>query len=130
LGARQPLAQPEPSAGQAIPQKHQIPDAGEAERVLRAKYFDWCSARIAERFMELSVPEIYELAGTEGADSSDLSFQEVMSRATAALAVRTELPAFESWSAGYRADPDLYDADLIGFWKEADPSSRGAAAES
>jgi hypothetical protein len=30
--------------------------------VLRAKYLDWCSARIAERFLELSPDEIYELA--------------------------------------------------------------------
>jgi hypothetical protein len=30
--------------------------------ILRAKYLDWCSARIAERFLELSPDEIYELA--------------------------------------------------------------------
>ena len=32
------------------------------ERVLRAKYLDWCSARIAERFLQLSPDEIYQLA--------------------------------------------------------------------
>lgn len=32
------------------------------ERVLRAKYLDWCSARIAERFLELTPDQIYELA--------------------------------------------------------------------
>jgi hypothetical protein len=32
------------------------------ERVLRAKYLDWCSARIAERFLKLSPDEIYQLA--------------------------------------------------------------------
>lgn len=31
-------------------------------RTLRAKYLDWCSARIAERFLDLSPEEIYELA--------------------------------------------------------------------
>jgi hypothetical protein len=30
---------------------------------MRAKYFDWCSARVAERFVALGVAEIYELAG-------------------------------------------------------------------
>lgn len=30
--------------------------------MLRAKYLDWCSARIAERFLDLSPDEIYELA--------------------------------------------------------------------
>lgn len=32
------------------------------EGILRAKYLDWCSARIAERFLELSPDEIYLLA--------------------------------------------------------------------
>ena len=31
-------------------------------RILRAKYLDWCSARIAERFLALSPDEIYQLA--------------------------------------------------------------------
>lgn len=35
--------------------------AGE-ERVLRAKYLDWCSARVADHFLRLSPDEIYELA--------------------------------------------------------------------
>ncbi|HUP89358.1 MAG TPA: hypothetical protein VM100_08410 [Longimicrobiales bacterium] len=30
--------------------------------VLRAKYLDWCSAKIAERFLALSPDEIYQLA--------------------------------------------------------------------
>lgn len=32
------------------------------DAVLRAKYLDWCSARIAERFLALSPDEIYQLA--------------------------------------------------------------------
>ena len=32
------------------------------QRILRAKYLDWCSAKIAERFLALSPDEIYELA--------------------------------------------------------------------
>lgn len=32
------------------------------ESILRAKYLDWCSARIAERFLALSPDEIYQLA--------------------------------------------------------------------
>ncbi len=31
-------------------------------RELRAKYLDWCSARLADRFLALSPDEIYELA--------------------------------------------------------------------
>jgi hypothetical protein len=32
------------------------------ESQLRAKYFDWCSARLAECFLQLPPEEIYELA--------------------------------------------------------------------
>ena len=32
------------------------------EKILRAKYLDWCSARIAVRFLALSPDEIYQLA--------------------------------------------------------------------
>jgi hypothetical protein len=90
-----------------------------AARELRAKYFDWCSARIAERFVNLSVREIYELADsvTDGGDG-DGNFQVVMERATEALAAQTALPSFDEWVASYRSDPARYEADLIGFWRE------------
>jgi hypothetical protein len=32
------------------------------EKELRAKYLDWCSARLADHFLALSPDEIYELA--------------------------------------------------------------------
>jgi hypothetical protein len=32
------------------------------DAILRAKYLDWCSARIADRFLALSPDEIYQLA--------------------------------------------------------------------
>ena len=35
-----------------------------SERILRAKYLDWCSARVADRFLALTPDEIYELAET------------------------------------------------------------------
>jgi hypothetical protein len=31
-------------------------------RILRAKYLDWCSARVAESFLALTPDEIYQLA--------------------------------------------------------------------
>lgn len=87
--------------------------------MLRAKYFDWCSARIAERFVHLSVQEIYALADSAAAsEEEDRSFQLIMDRATAVLASSTVLPSLEEWVAAYTADPASYDADLIGFWRE------------
>lgn len=43
-----------------------------SERVLRAKYLDWCSARVADRFLALTPDEIYELAeeATQGQPDS------------------------------------------------------------
>ena len=32
------------------------------DRILRAKYLDWCSARVAEQFLRLTPDQIYELA--------------------------------------------------------------------
>ena len=42
------------------------------DKILRAKYLDWCSARIAERFLALSPDEIYQLAekATDGQTDS------------------------------------------------------------
>ena len=41
------------------------------QRVLRAKYLDWCSARIAERFLALTPDEIYQLAETASSGQAD-----------------------------------------------------------
>src|SRR5690606_5316191 len=32
------------------------------ERILRAKYLDWCSARVADRFLAMTPDQIYDLA--------------------------------------------------------------------
>jgi len=37
-------------------------DATTKQKVLRAKYLDWCSARLADSFLVLAPDEIYELA--------------------------------------------------------------------
>lgn len=106
--------------------------------MLRAKYLDWCSARLAERFLRLTPEEIYELAqraspsapaGSGSADSggaealpSDAgpveSFRHIVERVTVALAVNLDLPVFEQWAAAYREQPSRYDDELLGFWTE------------
>ncbi|MEX2281405.1 MAG: hypothetical protein WEE89_02830 [Gemmatimonadota bacterium] len=124
------------------------PNARETE--LRAKYLDWCSARLADHFLALSPDEIYEMAerashGREpetdavvaiGASSSselqwqrdaatvripdawreNQTFRVLVARVTEVLA--DTLPSFEEWSAAYAAEPDRYDDELLGFWKE------------
>ena len=59
---------------------------------------------------------IYELAGTAG--ERVVPFQEVVDRATEALAAEMSLPSFDEWVAGYRANPQKYEEDLAGFWRD------------
>ena len=103
----------------------------EAGRVLRAKYLDWCSARLADRFLRLTPDEIYELAQRADADAdegapgasdravgTELSYRSVVERVTEALAARIQLPTFEEWSAAYAEAPDRFEEELLGLWRE------------
>lgn len=101
---------------------------------LRAKYLDWCSARLAERFLDLSPEEIYEMARPPGggvrAEPSQggalatlpppagESYRELVQRVTESLLGRVSLPTFEQWSVAYAESPGRFDAELLGFWKE------------
>jgi hypothetical protein len=117
------------------------------ERVLRAKYLDWCSAKVADRFLELTPEEIYDLAhcpssgvageggvvGTavarreapaalsfpgSGEGEPGLVYRALVERVTEVLTARLGLPPFEEWVAMYRAAPDRYEAELLGLWRE------------
>lgn len=95
------------------------------EVTLRAKYLDWCSARIAERFLALSPDEIYQLAERANSGPADQASPPpplspaVISRVTEVLADEMELPTFEEWSAAYSEAPEEFDSDMLGFWREA-----------
>ncbi len=101
----------------------------EAGRVLRAKYLDWCSARLADHFLRLTPDEIYELAQRADAESApletshpgvgtELSYRSVVERVTEALAARMQLPTFEEWSAAYSEAPERFEEELLGLWRE------------
>lgn len=108
---------------------------------LRAKYHDWCSAKIVEQFLSLSPEEVYQLAqpgepasdavtegpgpGTRAAaapsvvspTAQETSYRQLVQRVTEALLERTDLPSFEQWSEAYREDPGRFESELLGFWK-------------
>ena len=102
--------------------------------VLRSKYHDWCSARVADRFVELSPEEIYELASGEsspedetrtasapggaGAVSLSAGYSEMVRRVTEVLATGMDLPSFEDWLESYRRDPARYEKEMLGFWRD------------
>jgi hypothetical protein len=64
----------------------------ERERELRAKYLDWCSARLADRFLALSPDEIYELAER----ASRVRDQTLESSTPAVTAAESAQPAVDA----------------------------------
>jgi len=117
-------------------------------KVLRAKYLDWCSARLADSFLVLAPDEIYELAerashghavervvaggvsresvtplstphSATALPATDVeSFRTLVALVTEVLAEKLNLPSFEVWAADYEREPAKYDHELLGFWRE------------
>ena len=91
------------------------------ERVLRAKYLDFCSARLAEIFLSLSDERIFVLveeAAREGRlNVAELSFDQMVKLVTEKLRASVPLPDFEAWATEYRSDPTRYEPYLMGLWK-------------
>ena len=90
-------------------------DAAAEERVLRAKYLDWCSARVANRIFTLPPDRIYDLAQRAGAGGE---FRQLVGRLTEALTLELALPDFETWRGRYAQDPQPYEEELLGFWRD------------
>jgi hypothetical protein len=103
------------------------------ERTLRAKYLDWCSARVAEQFLDLSSEEIYALShrtgegspepGGEERKGGEESYRVLVQRATEVLLERMSLPPFEEWRRLYAGSPAQYDAEMLGFWRDVSGGS-------
>lgn len=130
------------------------------EKILRAKYLDWCSAQVADRFLRLTPDEIYQLAhrapaGSGGVGSNralhasegpgadgplpgaalspvavlsvpepeapGLSYRALVQRVTEALTASMALPPFEQWVAIYRAAPERFESEMLGFWEDREP---------
>jgi hypothetical protein len=101
-------------------------------RILKAKYMDWCSARLADRFLQLTPDAIYELAlaaaredpmhaATGDGGASVSSYRAIVGRVADVLAEQLALPDFDEWSAAYESAPEQFDHELLGLWKEGAP---------
>ncbi|HET7275292.1 MAG TPA: hypothetical protein VFI91_08910 [Longimicrobiaceae bacterium] len=95
-------------------------DENADEDLLRIRYFDWCSAKVAERFLSLSDEEVWELAQRASGPGTALptgsaSYWEVVRQVAQTLAVEMGIPTFEEWVSAYRTDPARYDRDILGF---------------
>ena len=102
------------------------------DRVLRAKYLDYCSARVAEVLLRLTADDMYvlaqEVAGESGGENEEVpSFGTIVRLATERITRDLSLPDFSDWVGEYRKDPERFEHEMIGLW-EADlkPSNQGA----
>jgi hypothetical protein len=98
---------------------------------LRAKYLEYCSARLSEVFLSLSDEQTYgileEAAREAGEDVASLGFQSKMRLVTRRLRDSVPLPTFEVWADEYRRHPERFEPMLFGLWKDA---MRAAADDS
>src|SRR5262245_17208560 len=106
-------------------------DALPTEGSLRLLYLDWCSTRVAKRFLELSVEEVWlksSLADSlpptapDTATSDPISLRaldripdylELVRKTALVLAREMDLPAFAQWKQEYLSNPKLFEAELL-----------------
>jgi len=90
--------------------------------VLRAKYLDYCSARVAELLLTLTADEMYLLAQEASREldfeqRDSVSYTEVVRLATDRVARMLSLPDYRKWVREYRKNPRAFDAEIIGLWE-------------
>ncbi len=93
----------------------------EPEEVLRAKYLDYCSARVCDVFMDLEEERVFELARAaerkKGVAHGVLNFRDLASILVEQLFGDLALPDFETWAEDYRRNPQEYEPYMLGLWK-------------
>ncbi len=109
------------------------PRRTDVDPVLRAKYLDYCSARISEVFLSLTDDRTYQLM-EEAAREADLtvgtlSFQAMMQLVTRKLRMSVPLPDIETWIEEYTEDPERYDPHLLGLWESEGEDRNGKMGE-
>jgi len=92
-----------------------------SDAILRAKYLDYCSARVTDALLRLSPDEMYLLAqGVEGEASPEGQplhpYSEIVRRATGRISMKLALPEFADWVAEYLKDPERFESELLGLW--------------
>ena len=84
---------------------------------MRARYVDYCAARISEVFLSLSDERTYALMEEAARDAEieigSLGFSEMMDLVTERLRMNVPLPSFEDFAREYREDPARFEALLL-----------------
>ncbi len=105
------------------------------EGVLRAKYLDFCSARVAEALLSLTPDEMYLLAEEAAREARvphevPLGYDDIVRLATERITRRLDLPTFRAFAEAYRRDPSSFDRELLGLWQsDAPPPVRKGSVE-
>ena len=92
----------------------------EGDAVLRAKYRDYCSARVADALLSLSAEETFALAEARAREEDQMgpaSYNDAIRLATSTIRDRLELPEYDEWAAEYLENPERFDPYLMGLWK-------------
>jgi hypothetical protein len=92
----------------------------EPEKVLRAKYLDYCSAQVADILLLLSPDEMYVLAqdaAREAGAVESFGYEQIVDLATERVSRKLALPPFEIWVRDYEADPSRYEEYFMGLWE-------------
>jgi hypothetical protein len=99
--------------------------ATEAERILKAKYLDYCSSQVADILLLLTPDEMFVLAqdaARESGRSGELGYEEIVTLATERVSRKLALPPFDAWVLDYQDHPERYDQYLMGFWESELPA--------
>lgn len=84
-----------------------------ADRDVRARYLDYCAARISEVFLSLSDERTYQLMEEAARDADleigSLGFPEMMDLVTQRLRRSVPLPEYDDWLREYNESPEAFD---------------------
>lgn len=104
-----------------------LPGNEEPEEILRGKYLDYCSARVADILLRLSPDEIYLLAQEAARESAlppgELGFAGMVLLAMERVSHRLALPSFEAWRQEYLLDPGRFEGEFLGLWEIPAPTA-------
>jgi hypothetical protein len=100
------------------------------DEIIRAKYLDFCSARLTEVFLSLSEERIYALVEEAAREANlqvgTLNFQTMVRLVTKKLEESVPLPDLNTWAVEYREDPERFEEHLMGLWKELVAGTEGS----
>lgn len=95
---------------------------------LRMRYLDWCAAKVAERFLQLTPEEVWARAAAAGETPDPVGTPDAekgvfvshhyvtLARSLAhQIAQELDLPPADEWIKRYQADPTPFEEEILLF---------------